>query len=203
MLAQGALDQRSGQPPLVDLPDVCCIVTGDLLSLPRVAGEPFDLVFARSLLFAAPEPLTLLRRLWGLVRDGGALLVMEHDFTAMRPLSEHAAFDRASGLLRDAWRVQRRDPAIGAQMPLWFEAAGLGTADGCEPGGAIQRAAPSAALLRSLLEETHPAVIGAGLADEAQRHRLDGDLAAAAADPVWLRWPDLVATWKRKDGGSA
>jgi len=53
--------------------------------------------------------------------------------------------------------------------------------------------------LRSVLGDLRHAVIGNALADETELHRLDGDL-AAATDKAGLRWPDLVAAWKRKQG---
>ena len=69
--------------------------------------------------------------------------------------------------------------------------------DGCDVSSAILPAAPSAALLRRVLSDLHAAAIGAALADEIELHRLDGDL-AAADEGTGLRWPDLVAAWKRK-----
>lgn len=196
-LAAQALQRLFGRPPLAAMPGVCRLVAGDVLALPQVAGEPFDLVFARALVFDAPTPHALLRRLWTLVRSGGMLLVMEHDVTAMRPLAPHAGFDRAARLVKRAWRRARHDLATGTHLPLLFEAAGIGPVDGCDVSSAILPAAPSAALLRSMLGDLHGAIIRAALADEIELHRLDGDLAATDPDTC-LRWPDLVAAWKRK-----
>lgn len=201
-LAEQALRNLCSQPPLAALPGVCRIVAGDVLALPQLTGEPFDLVFARSIVFEARTPLArlaLLRRLWALVRSGGSLLVIEPDVTAMRPLAPDATFERATQLARRAWLAEQRDPATGTQLPMLLEAAGIGPADGCDVSGAILPAEPSAALLRSVLGELRQTIIGAALADERALHRLDGDLAAAATDnKVSLRWPDLVATWKHK-----
>jgi SAM-dependent methyltransferase len=197
-LAEQALQCLNGRPPLAATPGVCHIVAGDVLAPASLAGAPFDLVFARALVFHAPAPLPLLRRLWTLVRAGGTLLVMDHDVTSMRPVAPHVTFDHATRLAKRAWWAAARDLEIGTHMPRLFEAAGIGPPDGCDVGGAIQPAAPSAALLRSVLGDQRQILIGAALADEAELHRLDGDLAAAAADEARLRWPDLVATWKRK-----
>jgi hypothetical protein len=134
------------------------------------------------------------------VRPGGTLLVMDHDSTPMAPLAPHAVFERAVGLITQAFRALGRDMQIGAHMPLHFEQAGIGPVDGCEVSGAIQPAGPSAALLRSVLGELRPTLTRLGLTSEKEAHRLDGDLAAAATDTVLGRWPDLIATWKRKPG---
>ncbi|MBI5717457.1 MAG: class I SAM-dependent methyltransferase [Burkholderiales bacterium] len=225
-LAEQALRQLSRGPPLAALPGVCRIVAGDLLALPQVAVGPFDFVFARSLIFDTARPAmrptptsrsearrlqpppsahslplphlahALLRRLWALVRAGGTLLVIEHDVTAMRPLAPQAAFERATRLIGAATRAPPLDAATGTQLPRLFEAAGIGAVDGCDVSSAIEPAAPSAALLRSLLADARDTLIAVALADEIELHRLDGDL--AAADEACLRWPDLVAAWKRK-----
>ena len=51
----------------------------DLTEDAAVPGAPYDLVYARLLLFHLPQRIDVLRRLWDAVAPGGHLLVQDYD----------------------------------------------------------------------------------------------------------------------------
>lgn len=83
-------------------------------------------------------------------------------------------------------------------MPCLFGEAGVGTPDGCDVTSVILPAAPSTAMLRELLSSLRPLVLRSRLADMNALENLDRELQVASATPAFLRWPDMVSTWKHK-----
>lgn len=179
-------------------PDVYRFVAGDISQVQSVSGGPFDLVFARLLLFHMHQPAHILQRLWEWVKPGGVLLVMDYDTTGIRSLPQHPAIERSLRLITDAFRRAGRDIEIGSRMPCLFGEAGVGTPDGCDVTSVILPAAPSTAMLRELLSSLRPLVLRSRLADVNALENLDRELQVASATPAFLRWPDMVSTWKHK-----
>jgi SAM-dependent methyltransferase len=179
-------------------PDVYRFVAGDIAQMESVTGAPFDLVFARLLLFHMHQPAQILQRLWQWVKPGGVLLVMDYDTTGIRSLPQHPAIERSLRLITDAFRRAGRDIEIGSRMPCLFDAAGIGAPDGCDVTSVILPAAPSTTMLRELLVSLRSLVIRSRLADVAALDNLDRELQLAGGSNGYLRWPDMVATWKHK-----
>jgi ubiquinone/menaquinone biosynthesis C-methylase UbiE len=173
-------------------------VHGDASRLTRIDGGPFDLVFARLLLFHVRDPAALLRRLWEWVRPGGVLLVMDYDTTVARGFPPAGAVERALDLARDAFRRAGCDIEIGARMPCVFAEAGVGPPDACETASVTLPAPPATAMLRDLLDSLRPVIEREALADAAALRLLDEELERAARSDLWVRCPDMVATWKRR-----
>lgn len=151
-------------------------VHGDASRLTHIDGGPFDLVFARLLLFHARDPAGLLRRLWEWVRPGGVLLVMEYDTTVARGFPPAGAIERGLDLARDAFRRAGCDIEIGARMPCVFVEAGVGPPDTCETASVTLPAPPATAMLRDLLESLRPLIEREALADGATLRLLDEEL---------------------------
>ena len=93
-----------------------------------------------------------------------------------------------------------KDVAIGAHMPGLFVQAGLGEPDGCDVHGRIQRAEGGGGMLRAVLCGLRNAALARGCADAATLDRIDAELSATPPGRYRVRWPDLVATWKRNSG---
>jgi hypothetical protein len=69
----------------------------DLTSDGAIVGAPFDLVYARLLLFHLPQRVQVLRRLWDAVAPGGHLLVQDYD---MRTCGVLPALESVDELVR-------------------------------------------------------------------------------------------------------
>jgi ubiquinone/menaquinone biosynthesis C-methylase UbiE len=173
-------------------------VAADVTQLDAVPGGPFDLVFARLLLFHMRDPVDVLKRLWSWVRPGGALLVMDYDITGARSCPQHPTIERALRLIGDAFRRAHRDIEIGTRLPELFAEAGIGAPDGCEVSSVIIPGTPSSSMLCDVVASLRPSIVNALLSDTSTLDRLERELSEDNFENHFLRWPDMVATWKRK-----
>lgn len=181
-----------------DRPDAYRFVAGDVMQMESVPGGPYDLVFARLLLLHVHDPVKVLQRLWSWVRPGGALLVMDYDITGARSCPQHPIMERALRLIGDAFRRSERDIEIGTRMPELFLEAGIGAPDGCEVSSVIIPGTPSTSMLRDVVSGLRPTIVSSRLSDTTSLDRLERDLTQGQYDGHFLRWPDMVATWKRR-----
>src|SRR5262249_36197925 len=155
-------------------------IAGDVTQMQTVPGAPFDLVFARLLLFHITKPEDVLRRLWSWTRPGGVLLIMDYDTTTTRSTPQHPTIEWAMRLLNGASRRAGRDIETGLRMPELFCKAGISEPDQCEIGSVILRAQDSAPMLQSLLKSLRPIILKSRLAEETELARLDAELEANA-----------------------
>lgn len=179
-------------------PDIYSFIEGDIMQVTQLEQAPFDLVFARLLLFHMSDPVTVLRRLWDWVRPGGALLIMDYDITATRSATQIPAVERTLRLCNDTFRRCGRDIEIGTRVPSLFVESGVGMPDGCDVASVMLPAGPSTQMLRDLLSSLRPQIVRHRLADQNALERLEFALQDAANSDSFMRWPDLTATWKRK-----
>ena len=110
----------------------CHFQAQDLAAGEPIPGAPFDLVYARLLLFHLPRRIEVLRRLWGAVAPGGHLLVQDYDLRSICTLPQ---LDWAGELLRvwtGAFGAAGADVSAGTRLPQLFAQAGVGTPDGTD-----------------------------------------------------------------------
>jgi SAM-dependent methyltransferase len=172
-------------------------VEADITAVALQANS-FDLVFARMVLLHIQRPSQMLQRLWRWVRPGGSLLIMDYDLTSSSSFPQHPVIERALRFSVDTFRRDGLDIEIGSRVPALFVEAGLPPPDACDIASMILPAGPSVHALRETLLSLRPAILRSRLADEPTLERTDRELAAAAKAQVHVRWPDMVATWKRK-----
>jgi ubiquinone/menaquinone biosynthesis C-methylase UbiE len=165
-----------------------------------IPGAPFDLVYARLLLYHLPERVDVLRTLWDAVAPGGHLLVQDYDVRSMSVLPALESLEEFRRVLVDAFSAAGCDVQVGARLPELFAAAGIGAPDGTEVAGrlepladaasflvAVYRGMLSTALAHEITTEERFAAWLSEIADDAERV---GDRS--------LLWPLLVGAWKRK-----
>lgn len=163
----------------------------------QLAGSQ-DLVFARLLLFHLRDQQAALSRLWQWVRPGGVLLVMDYDTTVVRCDPQIPAIERALRIANDTFRRAGRDLETGTRMLSLFASGAPGVPDGAAVSSVIRPAQPSTHMLRELLWSLRPQILRHRIATLDVLRSLDSQLHAAAAATAFMRWPDMVATWKRK-----
>jgi ubiquinone/menaquinone biosynthesis C-methylase UbiE len=178
----------------------CRFAAHDITTDQPVPGAPFDLVYARLLLFHLPERVTVLARLWDAVAPGGHLVVQDYD---LRSASVLPAFDSATEMTRvitGAFTAVGCDVSAGARLPQLFTRAGAGEPDGTDVAGRLEPLATG----RAILEQTYHSLLAPALA-----HGVTTDAAAAAVLATFdrdcaefgdrpLLWPLLIGAWKRK-----
>lgn len=178
----------------------CRVVTADLAADAAVPGGPYDLVFARLLLFHVPDRVAVLRRLWAAVAPGGHLVVQDYDLNAIDVEPALASVAEVAAILTSVFRSLGCDVRVGIRLPHLFAEAGVGAPDGTDVAGRIEPVRIGHVLLGETLRSVLSAAIAHGITDD---RRADAALAALGADADrfgehTMTWPLLIGAWKRK-----
>jgi SAM-dependent methyltransferase len=178
----------------------CEFLAHDLRSDTAVPGGPYDLVYARLVLFHLPERVEVLGRLWDAVAPGGHLVVQDYDLEAVGSVPRKPIDDRLAGFIAGAFTAAGCEIRAGALLPTLFEQAGVGRPDATDVAGRLDRLVDAAPMLEGVVRSLLPAAIGEGLVTEHDGHALLAELHdAVAEDPDRpLLWPLLLGAWKRK-----
>ena len=83
----------------------CRFVAIDLTADEPVPGAPFDLVYARLLLYHLPQRVSVLRRLWDAVAAAGHLLIQEYDLRSVGILPALDSVEELRRVLIEAFTV--------------------------------------------------------------------------------------------------
>ena len=178
-----------------------CTFTGhDVTSAEPVPGGPYDLVFARLLLFHLPQRLAVLRRLWDAVAPGGHLVVQEYDLRTISVLPSLASVEEAVRVVGGAFDAVGCDIRLGARLPAAFAEAGLGAPDGTDVAGRVEAFAAGRPMLQATFTSVVPAAVAHGVTTEPAAAEttaaLQADAAESGARP--MMWPLMIGAWKRK-----
>jgi 2-polyprenyl-3-methyl-5-hydroxy-6-metoxy-1,4-benzoquinol methylase len=178
----------------------CSIRTQDLAAGEPIPGAPFDLVYARLLLFHLPQRVDVLARLWDAVAPGGHLLVQDYE---LRSISTLPQLDWVGELLRvwaGAFGAAGADVSTGTRLPQLFAQAGVGTPDGTDVAGRVEPLATGRIIVESAFRSVLPTALAHGVTTEADAAAvlasIDRDATRFPDRP--LLWPLLIGAWKRK-----
>jgi SAM-dependent methyltransferase len=173
----------------------------DLRTETAIPGAPYDLVYARLVLFHLPERVAVLSRLWDAVAPGGHLVVQDYDLAAVGSVPRMPIDEQLAGFITDAFTAAGCEVRAGALLPRLFQQAGIGLPDATDVAGRLDRLVDAAPMLEGVVRSLMPAAIGGGLATESDAHALLARLhASVTEDPDRpLLWPLMLGAWKRKD----
>jgi SAM-dependent methyltransferase len=173
----------------------------DLLSEAPIPGAPYDVVYARLLLFHLPQRVAVLAKLWDAVAPGGHLVVQDYDLTSAGTMPNLDSVAGVGALILGAFTAAGCEVRSGVLLPRWFSAAGIGAPDGTEVAGRLDRLADAALMFDAVSRSLLPVAIGHGLITEPDADALLAHLHQdARTDPDRpTLWPLLLAAWKRKD----
>jgi SAM-dependent methyltransferase len=178
----------------------CEFARFDLTSGDPIPGAPFDLVYARLLLYHLPRRDAVLRGLWDAVALGGHLLVQDYDLRSSGVLPSLESIDEWSRVVTGAFSAAGCDLHVGTRLPLLFEEAGIGPPDGTDVAGRLEPLANAQHAFAGVFRSVVPTAIAHGITSERQA---TASLAAIAADAARFPdrpalWPLLIGAWKRK-----
>jgi SAM-dependent methyltransferase len=178
----------------------CELRVHDLRSAAPIPGAPYDLVYARLVLFHLPERVAVLGRLWDAVAPGGHLVVQDYDLMGVGSAARTVLDDQLAGFILGAFTAAGCEVRAGALLPTLFQQAGLGLPDATDVAGRLDRLADAAPMLEGVVRSLQPAAVDRGLSTESDVHALLARLHdAVAEDPDRpLLWPLLLGAWKRK-----
>jgi 2-polyprenyl-3-methyl-5-hydroxy-6-metoxy-1,4-benzoquinol methylase len=179
----------------------CGFHTHDLTAAEPVPGAPFDLVYARLLLFHVPQRATVLERLWDAVAPGGHLVIQDYDLRTASVLPDLASFDEVGRVIFGAFGAAGADISVGARLTRLFEEAGVGAPDGTDVTGRIEPLGTGSVMFASVFRSLLPVALAHGITTEeaaaATLAAFGRDAAQFADSP--MTWPLLIGAWKRKE----
>jgi len=174
----------------------------DLTAAEPIPGGPYDLVFARLLLFHMPERVAVLRRLWSAVGPGGHLLVQDYDLLSANVLPSLGSVEEIVRVLAAAFGVAGCDVRAGFGLGRLFDQAGAGAPDGTDVAGRVEPLATGRVLLEQTFRSVLPVALAHGITTQTQA---DDALAGLRRDAGRyperpMLWPLMFGAWKRKEG---
>ena len=127
----------------------CQFAPGDVTAEGSIAGAQFDLVYARLLLYHLPERVAVLRRLWEVVAPGGHLVIQDYDVRSADVVPALETVEEFKRVVVDAFSAAGCDVHVGARLPELFAQAGIGTPEGTDVAGRLERLADARRTLRA------------------------------------------------------
>jgi SAM-dependent methyltransferase len=179
----------------------CRFLAHDLARGGPVPGGPFDIVYARLLLFHLPRRVAVLARLWDAVAPGGHLVVQDYDIRGAGVLPELDSVSELVRVITGAFTAVGCDVHAGARLAQLFAQAGVGSPDGTDVAGRIEPLASGRTLFEGSFRSVLPTALAHGITTRADA---DAALAAIGDDAVHhadypVLWPLLIGAWKRKE----
>lgn len=170
----------------------------DLASEAQIPGGPYDFIFARFVVFHQRDQVALLRKLWGLLKPGGTLLVMDADILA--PMSVWPAWsDEIVAFIHDTFKGAGLDLSTGRRMPEWFLQAGIGPHDGLDASTILLPAPEVATFANVVATSLLPAALQMGTTTQPAFDAMVAKVKEEGAkEKAWMYWPIVIATWKTK-----
>ena len=179
----------------------CHFHAQDLTAGEPIPGAPFDVVYARLLLFHLPQRVAVLARLWDAVAPGGHLAVQDYDLRTASVLPALNSAEEVRRVVIASFTAAGCDVHAGARLPQLFRQAGIGAPDGTDVAGRIEPLGTGRALLEHTFRSLLPTALAHGITTEtaaaATLTAIDRD-AHDFADHAVL-WPLLIGAWKRKE----
>jgi SAM-dependent methyltransferase len=178
----------------------CRVHIHDVTKDEPIPYGPFDLVYARLLLFHLPARVEALRRLWGAVAPGGHLLLQDYDLSPTGAVPGLPGVNELGRVILDAFTAIGCDIRAGTVLPALMAEAGIGAPDGTDVTGRVEPLGTSRYMLENTFRSVLPAAFRHGVTtreDAAETlDMLDGEVARCPERPVL--WPLLMGAWKRK-----
>ena len=178
----------------------CDFAAVDLTAGEPLPGAPFDLVYARLLLFHLPQRVEVLRRLWDAVAPGGHLVVHDYDMRTAGALPDLATLDEWRRVVLSAFSASGCDIHAGTRLGELFAEAGIGAPDGTDVAGRIEPLAGAQHALTAVFRSVLPAALAHGITDDRRATEwLDAIARDAERFPErHALWPLMIGAWKRK-----
>jgi SAM-dependent methyltransferase len=163
----------------------------------------YDLVYARFLLTHLPDPAAALRGMARAARPGGVVVVEDIDATGLFSYPDCPALSRCRELYEEAVRRHGGDAAIGPRLPGLLRGVGLKEVQLAVVQPAFEQG-EGKRVPQVTMEHVRGAVVGAGVATDADLDAVVAELDRFASDPdTILSLPRIFQVWgRRPEAGS-
>jgi ubiquinone/menaquinone biosynthesis C-methylase UbiE len=176
----------------------CRFLHADLLRLEQIDEAPFDLVFARLLLFHMKNPAEVLRRLYAWLKPGGRLVIQDYDTKAIDAEPAHEALAEFKTVWSGVCEKAGLDERIGLRIPRLFAEAGVGRPDDADIAGLFLPMNVSCQMLTAVYRSVLPLALQFGLTTKERSDWFCERISAPALADGYVRWPLLISAWKQK-----
>jgi len=169
----------------------------DVESSDRVPGSPFDVAFARIVLFHLKDPVGFLRKMMRWTKPGGMIVVQDYDFESWEYYPKLDEIAEAIQTFRTVAERAGRDTRLGFKLPAYFIEAGLGAPDGTDVAASLRELVVGGPMVLAVYNSIFPMAQELGIANEASRQRILRaiDEAIQAGGSYGLP-PLLIGAWK-------
>nr|WP_296076555.1 class I SAM-dependent methyltransferase [uncultured Actinoplanes sp.] len=183
----------------------CRVLVHDVTADEPIPGGPFDLVYARLLLFHLPSRVAVLRRLWEAVAPGGHLVIQDYDLSVATVVPVLPGVGELARVLRGGFEAIGCDVQAGTRMPALMIEAGIGTPAGTDVSGHLEPLASGRMMLEQTFRSVLPAALAHGVTTEEKAEEtlamLDEEAMRYPDRP--LLWPLMCGTWARREPAGA
>ena len=198
------IDASLGRHALSALHDAghrqCDFVPLDVTANDPIPGGPFELVYARLLLYHLPERVAVLQRLWDAVSPGGHLLIQDYDLQSISIQPALHSVEEIARVIVEAFTAAGCDVHTGGRLPGLFAQSGIGAPDGTDVSGRLEPLAETRRMLSAVYTSLLPVALTHRVTTETRAastlEAFDRDVERFPERPVL--WPLLIGAWKRK-----
>lgn len=183
--------------------DQCRFAPIDLTAGDPLAGERYDLVYARLLLYHLPQRVAVLRRMWDAVAPGGHLVIQDYDVRSAGVEPPLVTVEEFKRVVLPAFAAAGCDVHVGARLPELFARAGIGAPDGTDVAGRLEPLVDAQGLFSGVYSGVLATALAHGMTTQEQavawRSDFARDVERYPERPAL--WPLLIGAWKRKPVG--
>jgi ubiquinone/menaquinone biosynthesis C-methylase UbiE len=173
---------------------------GDLEDTDDIPGQPFDLTYARLVLFHVRDPIALLRKMNAWTKPGGLIVIQDYDLCTLDIYPRLESWDEFVKVVIDFMKTSGRDIYIGHKIPAYFVEAGIGDPDGTDVTGILDSLKRHSSMLRGIYRTLLPRAIQMGVTTEAESKAFLDELSREEEGERYYSVlpPLLISAWKRK-----
>jgi len=172
----------------------------DVEAVDEIAGQPFDVTFARIVLIHLKDPLAMLRKLYKWTKPGGVMIVQDYDFRSVDIFPRFPTYPEFENVLHGVFAKAGRDIQIGYKMPAHFVAAGVGQPNGSDVASILEPLPQAATMIQSIYRNLLPHALQLGLTTTTASQAFLDEFNQAVNGSSYhsAMWPLLISTWKHK-----
>lgn len=169
---------------------------GDLLAGGAIPGTPFDYVVARHFLIHQSDPVAAVRRLAGLARPGGRLVLMEFDLSRLAIRPQDATIERGFEIVAGTFSAAGKHADCGLHLGSYLLDAGLRHPDGGRIDPIHAPIAQIGGMLRGVLASLAPTAESLGVAAPGEIAAVQAAIEAAEArNRAFALGPLFASVW--------
>jgi SAM-dependent methyltransferase len=172
----------------------------DIEGADEIPGGPYDVVFTRLVLLHLRDAVGAVRKMYEAVVPGGLLAVQDFDLRTWETFPAFEDGNLPRDVLMNTLRASGREPLIGPNLPIIFQAAGLPEPECRHFSATSFRKDGGMEIGPALLRSTLPAAISLGVVtqDRAERYLASMDQRLQGDDLLYQTSPTLMGAWVRK-----